>query len=88
MSAEPNPANSAIHGRPSGKYVYVCDSLDALGGISAYTIASTGALTPNTGSPFTTLVNGGPVDIAIHPNGTSMLPWLVVLLPVRRLSVS
>ena len=54
---------------PSGKYVYVSDSLDALGGISAYTIAATGDLTPVPGSPFTTLVNGGPVGLAVHPNG-------------------
>jgi 6-phosphogluconolactonase len=55
---------------PSGKYLYVSDSLDALGGISAYSIDSTsGALTPVSGSPFTTLTNGGPFGLAVHPNG-------------------
>ena len=54
---------------PTGKYLYVSNNLDALGSISAYTIASNGALTPVTGSPFTTLVNGGPFGLAVHPNG-------------------
>jgi 6-phosphogluconolactonase len=55
---------------PSGTFLYVSNNQDALGGISGYTIdSSTGALTPIPGSPFTTLVNGGPVGLAIHPNG-------------------
>jgi 6-phosphogluconolactonase (cycloisomerase 2 family) len=54
---------------PSGKYLYVSNSMDPSGGISAYTISSTGALTAVSGSPFTTLVNGGPIGLAVHPNG-------------------
>jgi 6-phosphogluconolactonase len=55
---------------PSGAFLYVSNNQDALGGISAYTIdSSTGGLTSILGSPFTTLVNGGPVGLTIHPNG-------------------
>lgn len=68
FNAESFPEESIVD--PSGKYLYVSNSLDALGSISAYSIDSTsGALTPVSGSPFTTLVNGGPFGLAVHPNG-------------------
>lgn len=54
---------------PSGKYLYVSNGLDPLGRISAYTISTNGMLAAIPGSPFTTLVNGGPNGLAIHPNG-------------------
>jgi DNA-binding beta-propeller fold protein YncE len=55
---------------PSGKYLYVSNSQDALGSISAYSInSSTGALTAVAGSPFATVVNGGPIGVAVSPNG-------------------
>src|SRR5262249_52816083 len=55
---------------PAGKFLYVSNNQDALGGISAYTInGSTGALTAILGSPFTTLINGGPVGLTVHLNG-------------------
>ncbi len=54
----------------SGKFLYVSNNQDALGSISGYTInSSTGVLTPIPGSPFSTLVNGGPVGLTVHPNG-------------------
>jgi 6-phosphogluconolactonase (cycloisomerase 2 family) len=55
---------------PSGNFLYVSNNQDPLGGISAYSIdSSTGVLTPVSGSPFPTLINGGPIGMAIHPNG-------------------
>jgi 6-phosphogluconolactonase len=53
---------------PSGKFLYVSNTQDA--SISAYTIdPSTGVLTTVPGSPFATVVNGGPVGLTVHPNG-------------------
>ena len=55
---------------PSGKFLYVSNFEDATGSISAYTIdPSTGALTQVPGSPYATLVNGGPAGLAVAPNG-------------------
>jgi 6-phosphogluconolactonase (cycloisomerase 2 family) len=55
---------------PSGRFLYVSDFEDATGSISAYTIdSSTGTLTQVPGSPFATLINGGPDGLAIDPNG-------------------
>ncbi len=52
----------------SGQYVYVADFGDLVNSVSAYTIASgTGALTPVTGSPFSSELNGqgdGPLGLA------------------------
>jgi 6-phosphogluconolactonase len=53
----------------SGKFLYVSNNEDALGGISAYSIDAAGALTPVPGSPFSTLVNGGPAGLAASPTG-------------------
>ncbi len=61
------PVQSVVD--PSGKYLYVSNNMDALGGISAYTIGSNGTLTLIPGAPFSTLVNGGPAGMAVHPNG-------------------
>ena len=62
------PTNTVVD--PSGKFLYVSDSEDALGSIWAFTIDSgTGVLTEIPGSPFATLVNGGPFGLAVHPNG-------------------
>ena len=55
---------------PSGKFLYVSNNQDVLGTISGYTInSSTGVLTPISGSPFPTMVNGGPIGLTMHPNG-------------------
>jgi 6-phosphogluconolactonase (cycloisomerase 2 family) len=51
---------------PSGKFAYVANGFS--NNISAYTVnASTGALTPITGSPFTT--GDGPVSLTVGPSG-------------------
>jgi 6-phosphogluconolactonase (cycloisomerase 2 family) len=57
---------------PTGKFLYVSNLNDALGGISAYTINSTtGALSAITGSPFPTQSNSpGPNRMAIGGGGT------------------
>ena len=62
------PADAIVD--PSGKFLYVSLFYDPTGGIAAYTInPSTGVLTPMLGSPFSTLTNGGPTGLAVHPNG-------------------
>jgi 6-phosphogluconolactonase len=62
------PVEDAVD--PSGKFLYVSNNQDGLGSISGYTInSSTGVLTPISGSPFATMVNGGPVGLTVHPNG-------------------
>jgi 6-phosphogluconolactonase (cycloisomerase 2 family) len=57
---------------PTGQFVYVANfavSLPTVGSIFAYTIdVSTGALTPITGSPFTTQVSG-PTAVTVDPSG-------------------
>src|SRR5579862_4394973 len=63
---------------PSGHFLYVANSLDPLGTISAFSIdSSTGVLTPILGSPFTTLINGGPSGMAVHPNGKFLYVGMV-----------
>ena len=55
---------------PAGKFLYVSDQGDPLGGVSSYTINSTtGGLSLVPGAPFTSLVSGGPYGLAVHPNG-------------------
>lgn len=44
----------------SGNFLYAANSDDPNGSISAFTIASNGALSPVPGSPFATVPNGGP----------------------------
>ncbi|MGA9039493.1 MAG: beta-propeller fold lactonase family protein [Terriglobales bacterium] len=64
------PAGAGVD--PSGKFLYVSNTEDPNGGISAYTIDSaSGALAPISGSPFPVQVGTfpGPVDFAFHPNG-------------------
>jgi len=41
-------------------FLYAANSTDANGSISAFTISSSGALAPVTGSPFPTIANAGP----------------------------
>jgi len=61
------PSEAAVD--PSSKFLYVSNSYDPQGAISAYTIASSGALTPVAGSPFATQASGGPSSLVVHPSG-------------------
>jgi len=62
------PWNVAIS--PDGKYLYVTNdgSGNGVGGLSAYSL-SDGVPTPLPGSPYATGTVGGPLDVAISPDG-------------------
>ncbi len=70
VATSSTPAGARVD--PSGKFLYVSNTEDPNGGISAYTIDSvSGALTPVSGSPFPIQLGTfpGPVDLAFHPSG-------------------
>jgi 6-phosphogluconolactonase len=55
---------------PSGKFLYVSDTNDLNGGISAFTIdSSSGALTSIAGSPFPTIPGGQPDGLVVDASG-------------------
>jgi 6-phosphogluconolactonase (cycloisomerase 2 family) len=56
---------------PLNRYLYVANQSDSSGGdFSVFSIdASSGGITPISGSPFTFQDNSGPFAIAVHPNG-------------------
>jgi 6-phosphogluconolactonase len=72
LAGSPFPAagqSQSVTVHPSGKFVYVANAVvnNALG-VSAYAInATTGALTPLTGSPFP--AGSEPQSVAVSPNG-------------------
>jgi 6-phosphogluconolactonase len=58
---------------PSGHYLYVSNEGSAQGSVSAFSIDSaTGSLTPIPGSPFATVANGGPIQLATDLQGTHL----------------
>jgi 6-phosphogluconolactonase (cycloisomerase 2 family) len=62
---------SAIVVDSAGAFLYASNNQSVLGSISGFSIAPTsGTLTPVTGSPFTTLVNGGPTNLAVSPKSS------------------
>jgi 6-phosphogluconolactonase (cycloisomerase 2 family) len=71
LSGEPetgsDPLGAAVD--PSGRFLYVANTADPDGSISAYTInPNSGALTPVPGSPFPTVSGGGPQFLVLHPS--------------------
>jgi 6-phosphogluconolactonase (cycloisomerase 2 family) len=74
VPGSPFPASTSPEGialTPNGKYLYVSNNYDQMGGISAFAVdSSTGALTAISGSPFPTGdASTGPGPLAVHPNG-------------------
>ncbi len=62
---------SAIAVDAAGAFLYASNNQSPLGRVSGFSIApTTGALTPVTGSPFTTAVNGGPTNLAVSPKAS------------------
>lgn len=62
---------SAIVVDAAGAFLYASNNQSVLGSVSGFSIdSSTGVLTPVTGSPFTTAVNGGPTNLAVSPKGS------------------
>jgi 6-phosphogluconolactonase len=63
------PVQMVVH--PTGRFLFTSNHSDPSGGgFSVFSIdATTGGLSPVTGSPFTFSLNSGPFGVAVHSNG-------------------
>jgi len=63
----PSQMASAAQGNSGTFFLYAADPGDANGGILAYSLDSSGSLTPIQGSPFPTLANSSPSFVLLAP---------------------